>query len=531
MQTASANLTHDTILGHPKGLFVCFATELWERFSFYGMKALLLLYVTKYHLFSDDVGFDVMGAYAGLGYSLPVLGGLIADRYLGMRKAVFFGGILLVLGHIGMAFEGTAAKLVDGVVVRDESALMMFYLSLSLIVVGLGFLKPNISTIVGRLYGENDPRRDAGFTIFYMGINTGSLVATILCGWLGETYGWGYGFGVAGIGMVLGLFTFVIGSKHFHGVAEPPYPEDLKKSVFVGLSKETAIYAGAIASLSVVWLLLRYNSSFSFDFQVLGSQIGIHGAVHTLLLIASIAVLSWFVWYLKNYCSNIERSQMSVLMILIFSSVVFWALFEQTANSMTLFSDRVLDRHIFGYEVKASQIQSLNPLFIILLAPLFAMMWVALAKRDLEPSTPVKFALAIIQVALGMGILVVGIAATEPGQFIAFGWIVLGYLLITTGELCLSPVGLSAVTKLSIPKVVGVMMGTWFLATAYAENLAAQLSKIASMPTDGGQVTDVAKAAATYGELFSMLFWIGLGVGLFMLMISPLLRKGMRGIH
>ena len=236
----------DELFGHPKGLYICFATELWERFSFYGMKYLLLLYLTKYHLFSDVEGLDVLGAYAGLVYALPVIGGLLADRYLGMRKAVVFGGILLCLGHLLMAVEGHQAvnyaagtvlendlRLTDGTVllagttltseitIRDTEALKVFYLALALIVVGVGYLKPNISTIVGKLYSEDDPRRDSGFTIFYMGINIGSFFATILCGYLGETYGWGYGFGAAGIGMVLGLFTFLWGQKYLHGHADP----------------------------------------------------------------------------------------------------------------------------------------------------------------------------------------------------------------------------------------------------------------------------------------------------------------------
>ena len=191
-----------TIFGHPRGLVICFLTEMWERFSFYGMKFLLVLYLTKYHLFSDAQGLDVLGAYAGLVYALPVIGGMLADRYLGMRKAVLFGGILLVFGHLGLAFEGDQAVMIDGVASRDDFALSIFYFSLALIIVGVGFLKPNISTIVGKLYEKDDPRRDSGFTIFYMGINLGSFLATILCGWLGETYGWGYGFGLAGIGMI-----------------------------------------------------------------------------------------------------------------------------------------------------------------------------------------------------------------------------------------------------------------------------------------------------------------------------------------
>ena len=234
----------DELFGHPKGLYVCFTTELWERFSFYGMKYLLLLYLTKYHLFTDEMGLDVLGSYAGLVYALPVIGGLIADRYLGMRKSVLFGGILLSLGHILMAVEGHQAinypagytltdsltlasgevlaagtVLVEAITFRDTAALNVFYFALALIVMGVGYLKPNISTIVGKLYAQDDPRRDSGFTIFYMGINIGSFSATLLCGWLGETFGWKYGFGAAGIGMIVGLFTFMRGQKYLRGHA------------------------------------------------------------------------------------------------------------------------------------------------------------------------------------------------------------------------------------------------------------------------------------------------------------------------
>ena len=222
------------IFGHPKGLYICFLTEMWERFSFYGMKFLLLLYLTKYHLFTDGAGYDVLGAYAGLVYALPVVGGILADRYLGMRKAVIFGGIMLCFGHLGLAFEGDQATMIDGVAVQDDFALKIFYLSLALIIVGVGFLKPNISTIVGKLYEVGDKRRDSGFTIFYMGINLGSFTATLLCGYLGENFGWGYGFGAAGIGMLLGLVVFLWGQKFLHGHAEPENPEVLKEKVFLG---------------------------------------------------------------------------------------------------------------------------------------------------------------------------------------------------------------------------------------------------------------------------------------------------------
>ena len=282
--TADDLARQEELFGHPKGLYVCFATELWERFSFYGMKYLLLLYLTKYHLFTDAMGLDVLGAYAGLVYALPLIGGMLADRYLGMRKSVLFGGILLSLGHILMAVEGHQAieypagttlledlalasgqvlaagtVLTETITIRDTAALDVFYLALALIVAGVGYLKPNISTIVGQLYSQDDPRRDSGFTIFYMGINIGPFTAPIPCGWRGETFGWKYGFGAAGIGMIVGLITFTIGQKHLLGLAEPPEPARLRESFLGPIDKERAIYLLTLPALGLVWWLVQHE--------------------------------------------------------------------------------------------------------------------------------------------------------------------------------------------------------------------------------------------------------------------------------
>jgi POT family proton-dependent oligopeptide transporter len=518
MSTANAvapALPSDTgFFGHPRGLFVCFATELWERFSFYGMKFLLLLYLTKYHLFSDSNGLEVLGGYAALVYAMPVIGGLLADRYLGMRKAVIFGGVLLALGHLGMALEGEQARQVGERIVRDENALQAFYFSLALIVIGVGFLKPNISTIVGRLYSQDDPRRDAGFTIFYMGINIGAFAATLLCGYLGETYGWRYGFGIAGIGMVIGLMTFLYGQKHLHGLAEPRDLALLRQKSLLGLSVELTIYLCGLLAVFAAWQMLQF-----------------HGAVGHTLNVLALAVLFGLGWFIVFKCDAVERSRMLVLLILTISTVVFWALFEQAAASMTLYADRVMDRHILGYELTAAQFGSLNAMFIFLFAPFFAWLWTILGRRGLEPSTPVKFALGIAQAGLGFGALVIGAASPDEAGLVAGYWMVLAYLLHTTGELCLSPVGLSAVTKLAVPSVVGVMMGSWFLATAYSEFVAAQLAKLAAIDTAGGAVTDIGAALASYTELFSSLLYVGLGVAAGLLLLSPLLKKMMHGIH
>lgn len=505
---------------------------------FYGMKYLLLLYLTKYHLFSDGAGLEVLGSYAGLVYALPVIGGVLADRYLGMRKAVLFGGILLCLGHLLMAFEGhqavqydagtilqSALTLTDGSVlaagtvlqetikIQDLAALNVFYFALALIVTGVGFLKPNISTIVGQLYPEGDPRRDSGFTIFYMGINVGSLLATTICGYLGETYGWGYGFGAAGIGMLFGLFTFVRGQKYLHGLAEPTNPEILKEKVVGMINKEHLIYLCSIAGLSVIWLMVQHEP---FVFM----------AQQAMLVIAGVGLIAYSL--LKG--SKEEFHRMVVLMILIASTIIFWALFEQTAGSMTLYADRVVDREVFDIQISASQFGGLNAFFIIVLSLPFAALWVWLDKHNFNPNTPVKFGLGIIQAGLGFGALVIGVQYPNEAGQISLWWLVLAYLLHTTGELCLSPVGLSAVTKLAVHRVVGMAMGTWFLATALAETVAMRLGKMAAIDTSGTDVNDIASIISTYTELFEFLMWVGIGVGIFMILISPLLKRGMHGI-
>ena len=587
------------VLGHPIGLYVCFTTELWERFSFYGMKYLLLLYLTKYHLFTDEMGLDVLGSYAGLVYALPLIGGMIADRFLGMRKSVLFGGISLSLGHILMAVEGYQAKfyaagtaltesltlasgeviaagtiLAEDITMRDTAALNVFYFALALIVMGVGYLKPNISTIVGKLYSQDDPRRDSGFTIFYMGINIGSFTATLLCGWLGETYGWSYGFGAAGIGMIIGLITFTMGQKYLHGHAEPTEPERLKKKVLGPINVEWSIYLLSIPVLGVFWLLVQnepvvlitqnvflivsivslilysmvhtkkdHNNTLAYSIAAVAIISGIVAVIANLHPIAgieayadqalylSIILIVGFVIYgfLTHYSEEFGRTV--VLMILILSTIVFWALFEQSAGSMTLYADRVVNRTLGDTTFTAAQFGSLNAGFIMLLAIPFAALWTWLAKKNLEPNTPVKFGLGILQAGLGFGALVYGAQHPNDAGQVAMIWLVLAYLLHTTGELCLSPVGLSAVTKLSIGSVVGVSMGTWFLATALSETVATRIGKMAAIDTSAGESGDIAAALATYSQLFEFLMWFGVVTGVFMILISPILRRWMHGVH
>lgn len=503
-------IEEQTFFGHPKALFILFFTEMWERFSFYGMKALLIFYLTKYHLFSDDAGNLLIGSYAALVYAVPVIGGFIADKYLGFRKAIVFGGIMLVLGHLGMAYEGNAAtQSMTGEITRDNTALQVFYFSLSLIILGVGFLKANISSLVGELYAVGDKRRDSGFTLFYMGINLGSFLATIICVWLGETYGWSYGFGAAGVGMFFGLLTFISGKKLLMGKGESNNQPFLEQKSF-GLKNEWLIYIGSILSTLLFWQMVQNHDAVSIALQVAGG----------------ISFL-YIVYYAVTKLDGKAREQLIALTILIIFTIVFWALFEQAYTSMNLFADRILDRHIFGFELSAGQFLSFNALFIILLAPVFAWMWVKLGKYN--PNTAVKFALALALVGLGFGALVMGINVSGAGK-VAAVWLILAYLLHTCGELSLSPVGLSAVTKLSPVKIVGFMMGVWFLATASSEFIASVLANIASVDTSNGEAPNLNLAKESYLKLFEYLFYTGIGFGAILLALSPVIKKLMHGV-
>jgi len=577
--------SRDDFLGHPKGVYVCFFTEMWERFSFYGMKALLLLYLTKYHLFGDRAGLDLLGAYGGLVYCVPVIGGALADRYLGMRKAVVFGGILLCLGHLGMAFEGAAATRIAGTITRDEGALRITYLSLALITMGVGFLKPNISTIVGRLYPANDPRRDSGFSLFYAGINLGALFASLVCGYLGETYGWRYGFGAAGIGMLVGLGMFLWGQKYLHGHAEPAEPEKLRQRVF-GLPREFAIYLGAaLGVLPVAWLMwAAANGAFAL--------VGELSLALMLMVVVLAVVLTWFFWFIGTQCTPAQRQQMIALMAMIFMALVFFTLYEQTYGSWVTFTDRLLTKDVMPSLViregtpwpwsivslllaplsfvvaarmsdrdpastaprllfigvvivmlvllvrdsvvlpqTAGSLTYLGALFLVLLAPLFATLWGWLDRRGLDPSKPVKSSLGLLFAALSF--VPLALAAQQAGAtgvMASVWWLVLAYLVLEIGEMCLSPVGLSAVTQLSMPRVVSLMMGTWFLATAFSETLAALFGKLAAIEVPEGEAMNVAVAAAKYADLFWLLMWIGVGCAVIAFALSPLLRRMMHGV-
>ena len=482
-------------------------TEMWERFSYYGMRALLILYLTKHFLFGDKDAGLLYGSYASLVYATPVLGGLIADRYLGFKKAIMFGAGLLVIGHFGMAFEGPPSTMVDGVVIRDGLYEQTFYLSLAFIIVGVGFLKSSISTIVGQLYSEADPRRDAGFTIFYMGINIGAFVATLLCAYLGETYGWQYGFGAAGIGMLIGLATFIHGDKYLQDVGAPPESANLSKPVIAGLSKEWSIYLAGLIAVVGVWRMIQST-----------------GDLGVLLVLVGFVVTAWLIWFSLSKCTPVERDRMLVMLALIALSVCFWALFEQAGSSLTLFTDRNV---AMGSIFTAGMFQSLNPMFIIMLAPLFAWIWVKLGRRGVEPSTPMKFGLGILQVGLGFAVLILGASLAGPDGKVAVIWLALMYLLHTTGELCLSPVGLSMVTRLSVARVGGMMMGVWFLSSSFAAYMGGMIAGAMAIGGDGSDVSLGVESLVVYTSVFEKLAMLAVGLGLLLIVVSPWLARRM----
>ena len=468
--------------GHPKGLYMLFFAEMWERFSFYGMRGILVFYLTKHWLFGDSAAQGIYASYLALVYITPVLGGYLADRYLGQRKAVLFGGLLLAFGHSLMAVEGVGGQ--------SDSTINVFWLALAFIIVGSGFLKANISVMVGQLYKLTDIRRDGAYTIFYMGINVGAAIGTILVGYLGETIGWGYGFGLAGIGMIAGLIVFVLGKKALNGAGEAP--------VALAKAKEMSIYGVGIAAVAVIWALVQYQD-----------------VIQTLLIISGVGLLG-YVLFQAFKLDKEPRERIFAILFLIALNPIFWGLFEQAGGSMNLFTDRFVDRA----GVPASLFQSINPIYIILLAPFFAMLWVALGKRGREPSAPAKFGIALLQMGFANLVLVWGAMAVGIDVMVPVLFVFLYYLFATTAELCLSPVGLSAMNRLAPSFMASLIMGAWFYMTAVGNFVAGKIGE-----ATGGEGGEMTKQGLL--DIYSMFGWITIGIGVAVLLVSPIVKKWM----
>jgi POT family proton-dependent oligopeptide transporter len=560
---------------HPKGLVILFFAEMWERFSYYGMRGLLIFYLTQHFLFDDRTAQGQYGAYTSLVYLLPLVGGFLADRWLGTRKAIAFGALLLVAGHFTMAFEGKPAVqeltyqgatyefqvegrggareprlVVDGrayaygpsadgglqirdlpaaaplpsvlpagsyqLSVREQTPIFknVLYLALALIIMGVGFLKANISSIVGQLYPEGDPRRDPGFTLYYYGINLGSFWAGIACGWLGQNLGWSWGFGAAGVGMLAGYVVFVLGKPLLEGKGEPPDPVKLARPVAGPISLEWLIYLGGLAGVGLVWLLVQRNA-------VVGYMLGA----------GSVIVLGYLIAFMVTKCTKVERERMILALVLVAGAVVFWTLFEQAGSSLNQFAERNTDLSVgFGQTLTPAQTQSFNPGFILIFAPVFSAIWAALGTRRLDPNPAIKFGLGLLQVGAGFFVLVWGAKFAGPDFQVPVIFLLLAYLLHTTGELCLSPVGLSQMTKLAPAAVISTIMATWFLASSWAQWLGGIIAQFTATETVAGQVLDPGRALATYVDVFAKIGLAGIAAGVLMLAFSPILKRWAHGV-
>jgi POT family proton-dependent oligopeptide transporter len=574
--------------GHPRQLARLFTTEAMERFGYYGMRALLTLYLTKHFLFNQQTTAGFYGGFTALVYLTPLVGGLLADRYLGSKRSVKFGALMMSLGYFVLCFGGPAAKPyamidgqryevsvgsgadaskqfvidsgrkllikgqtdgsvsleADGHEVRhvtkgkfkpdgERSALFttLLLLGLSLVTIGNGFFKPNISTIVGSLYAEGDRRRDAGFAIFYMGINLGSFFSQVLCpvlavgmfGWGG--LGWWAGFALAAAGMFVSWGLIQYDGGALDGYGDRPAGADS--------SRDLLIYAGALLAVPFAWWV--YSTMMTYVPPEAAP--GLLGFVKTLplmgkvllatLVLSVISILGW-AWF------NGERAEFEMMvaaMALIIFNVVFWTLFEQAGSSLTQFADQNTDLSVFGwFSISAGQTQFFNALFIVMLVPLFNRTWAALAARGLEPSIPVKFAIALIGVGTGFLFLVWGSRFVGPDFKVGLWWLAGLYLIHSVAELCISPVGLSMITKLSIGRIVGLMMGVWFLSISFAQFLGGEMAKRASVETVAGQVTNPKLALDTYIGVYQTFGLYTIYVGLALLVLVWPLKRLMHGV-
>ena len=487
--------------GHPKGLMTLFFSEMWERFCYYGMRVLLTLYLVKSLMKGDADAALIYGAYTGLVYAAPILGGQMADKYLGYRNAVLLGAILMAIGEF-LILGGTEHFLMIG---------------MGALIVGNGYFKANISTIVGKLYNDNDPRRDSGFTIFYIGINIGALLATTVVAFVGETYGFKYGFGLAGFGMLLGLIIFWTGRHNYAAAPGLGFTEEGIKKVFGPLNKAHIVSILSLLLIPVAYYLIQNNSWL--DYLLLG-----------LFIFISFSLIKAGNTADKLENVSIWRDRMIALLIFMVINITFWACFEQAGTSLTLFADRNVDRSILGWEMPASMTQFFNPFFIIVFGSIFSVMWVKLAEKGRNPSIPMKFALGIFQLALGFLVTNVGLQFVNESFQVPLLTLLFLYLLHTTGELFLSPIGLSMVTKLSPKNIAGTAMGAWFLSFAIANYLG---GKIASLT--GGHSGEAALTAAEgldkYTSVFATIGFVLIGIAILIAILNKPIKKLMHGVE
>ncbi len=483
--------------GHPRGLSTLFFTEMWERFSYYGMRALLLLYMTA-PVAAGGLGFDaaqggaIYGMYTAMVYMACLPGGWIADRLIGQRKAVLYGGMLIAAGHFSMALP----------------ILATFYLGLFLIVIGTGLLKGNVSVIVGQLYAPDDQRRDAGFSIFYMGINLGAFIAPLVCGYLGQQINWHLGFGMAGVGMTIGLIQYMAGSRNLGDAGLTPGAAQTPDAM-AAARRQAQLWGGLILALAAIVGIGGYTGALPITAKQVSDAAGVF------LLLLTIGFFAWL--FLSGGWTREERNRLIVIGVLFLSSALFWSVFEQAGSTLNLFADRNTNNVFLGMPFPSSWFQSLNSLFLIFLAPVFAWVWVKMAARGMEPSSPAKFAFGLVFVGLGFAILIGPASVAGEGGRVSPMWLTLTYLFHTLGELALSPVGLSAMTTLSPPRIAGMAMGVWFLATSVGNFI-------------GGRVAGFYESMAL-PTLFGAVAGFATVAGVLLLAVTPLLRRLMEPVR
>jgi len=506
--------THQPAKGHPKGLYLLFFTEMWERFSYYGMRAIFVLFMTKILLMTDADASNIYGSYTGLVYLTPLLGGYLSDRYLGNRRSIITGGLLMALGQFLMFFSASSS---------GSLGLTYMWAGLTMLIVGNGFFKPNISTMVGQLYPQGDRRVDSAFTIFYMGINLGAFFSPLICGSLAENVHFKWGFLAAGIGMLLGLVTFLAAKNKLLVNQEG-------KAIGMPVAKLDFTAIGSIVgSIALIFFLMNFKG--------IAVWAGIPAAFDPIsyLIYGAMIIIPAIIISNKSLTKE-EKSRIWVIFILAFFVIFFWSAFEQAGASLTIFADKQTNRHIGSWEMPASWFQSVNPLAIIALAPLFSMFWGSLHKRNMEPASPRKMAYGLVLLCLGYIVIALAVKGVDSTVKISMWWLIALYVLHTMGELCLSPIGLSMVSKLSPARFSSLLMGTWFLANAAANKLAGSLSAL--IPPTGTEPGQAVNYPAIMGFQitnlyeFFMVFIIMTGVAAVILFVlSNTLLKMMRGLR
>lgn len=515
---------------YPKQIYVLFFTEMWERFTFYGMRALLIVFMTS-QLTQAGMGLNfpdakanlTYGAYQALVYTMPVFGGILADRLLGFRRSILWGGILMVIGNFTLAIP---------------NSLMAFYVGMGFIVVGNGFFKPNISSIVGNLYAPNDNRRDGGFSFFYMGINIGATLGGLLCGFVGQKINWHLGFGLAGVFMILGLIVFIINQKKLGPIGlKPTGNEDITMSLTDQLDipqdhpadlvvkantakrrnmQEKIVFILSIVAVPLFALLLYY-------YKIMG----------TILVPFGLLALGYVIFLSFKETPEARKKIFAALVLTIFS-ILFWGFYEQGGGSLNLFADRNVNMNFLGMQLSSVAVNnSVNPIWVIFLSPIFGYLWIALAKKKLEPNSPIKFALGLFLLGVSFYIFVIAGHGAGPEGKISLFMFIFGYFIMSCGELCLSPIGLSMITKLSPQKMVGLMMGMWFLASAFGQYVAGIIGTLMAIPKDGGNqgVINPLQSLPIYIGVFEKIAFVAMGCGVLLFLLSPILKRWMKDVH